>query len=94
VCVRILAHFVRCIILLPVGCRAQLSGKKFMEYKVRVLIFRNVRKIAKSDYRVYVVCRKALIVSVCSVQEGTMSVRPPICNNSAPTGRIFMKFNI
>jgi len=50
VCVRILAYFLRHIILLPVACRAQLPGKKFIEYKVRVLIFTSVRKIAKRDY--------------------------------------------
>ena len=35
----------------------------------------------------FVILRKATII-------GAMSVRPPAWNNSAPTGRIFMKFDI
>jgi hypothetical protein len=43
------------------------------------MIFRRVRKIAKSDY------------SLCHVRP---SVLPSARNNSAPTGRIFIKFQL
>ena len=42
-------------------------------------VFRRFRKNAKSDYQLRHVC---------------LSVRLPAWNNSAPTGRIFMKFDI
>jgi hypothetical protein len=45
----------------------------------KYLVFRHVRKIAKSDYQLRHVCP---------------FVRPTAWNNSASTGRIFMKFDI
>jgi hypothetical protein len=55
--------------------------------------FRRVRKIAKSDYRLCHIC-----LSVCL--SACQSVRPCVCvcpsawNNFAPTGQIFVKFDI
>ena len=43
------------------------------------VVFRRVRKVAKSDYSLRHVCP---------------SFRLSTSNNSAPTGQIFMKFNI
>ena len=43
--------------------------------------FRSVRKTAESDNKLRQVCL-------------SISVRPPALNNSVPTGRIFMKFDI
>jgi len=42
-------------------------------------VFRRVRKVAKSDYSLRHVCPSVLLST---------------CNNSAPTGQIFMKFDI
>jgi hypothetical protein len=47
-------------------------------------LFRRVGKIATSDYYVFHVC----LPFFCS------PVRPSACNNSAPNGQIFMKFDI
>ena len=45
-----------------------------------VAVYRRVRKIAKSDY--------------CFVVSGCLSIRPFAWDKSAPTGWIFMKFDI
>jgi hypothetical protein len=56
-----------------------LSSLKLLT-KVRTFpVFRSVRKIAKSDYQLRHVCP---------------SVLPSAWNDTAPTGRIFMKFDI
>jgi hypothetical protein len=49
-------------------------------FSARSFVVRRFRKIAKSDF--------------CFVMYVRPSVPPSVWNNSAPTGRIFMKFRI
>jgi hypothetical protein len=51
------------------------------------IVFRRCRKIAKSDYQFRHIY-PPFNPSIC------LSVRPSAWNSSAPTGRIFMKFDI
>jgi hypothetical protein len=59
-----------------------LFGAKYKLWGRNCMVFRHVRKISKGNY---------LVSSCLSV---LLSVCPSASKNSAPTGRIFMKFDI